>query len=91
MEKVTLSPALPAPRDPEVARAGQAFEALVIERMLKGARVEAMAGALSGGGEWVELADRHRAEAVAKGAPLGVAKLIAEAAARERCPENVDE
>ncbi|WP_448586429.1 hypothetical protein [Thermaurantiacus sp.] len=82
MEPVAFPPAA-APREVEARRVGEAFEALVIERLLKAARPEAT-GLAGGGGLWSDLVDRARAELIAKGSPLGVARLVAEAARPEK-------
>lgn len=77
----------PAPDRAEVREAraaAQAFEALVIRELLKSARAGSLADSpLVGKGEWQDLAERHWADAIASGAPLGLARLLEAAIARE--------
>lgn len=53
-------------------RAGEQFEALLIEQMLKTARPD-NAGV---GNEWRAIAERHMAEALGKASPFGIATLL---------------
>ena len=60
------------------------FEALIIQSLLRSARAARLGDdGLGSGGETVrDLQDRQRAEAIARAAPLGVARLLAREAAR---------
>ncbi|WP_448577670.1 hypothetical protein [Thermaurantiacus sp.] len=75
------SPAVAPPADRgEVKAAAEAFEALVLQEILRSARTQGLSDSpLVAGGEWRDLADRHLAEAMAKGAPLGLARLLGDA------------
>jgi hypothetical protein len=91
MSGVLLSPpvaatAVPAPGPaPRTAdEAGRAFEALVLAELLRSARASAeLMGRSTPGADarWRELAERRAAEALAASSPLGLAALLARAAA----------
>ena len=72
-----------APQRPEAAVARQ-FEALIVESLLRSARAAKLGDdGLGASGDTVhDLQDRQRAEAIARAAPLGVARLLAREAAR---------
>ncbi len=74
------------PATPEAA--GRAFEALVLAQMLKASRHSAEMAGPGGpdaetGAAWRELAEREAARALAATSPLGLAQLLARAAAAE--------
>ena len=80
-----------APRSPaDIAAVAQRFEALIAESLLKSARAAGLGddglGEDSGGsGDHVRaMIDHARAEAIARAAPLGIARLLAAEDAR-RC------
>lgn len=65
------------------ARAGTQFEALLIERLLKGARAAPLGDDLMGdNGPLRDLVDEQRAQMLARAAPLGLARLLAREARR---------
>jgi hypothetical protein len=66
--------------DPKLAKVAQQFEALFVGQMLKSARAAALADdPFEGpaGATFRDFQDEQRAQALAKAAPLGVAKLLA--------------
>lgn len=73
----------PAPASPADARAAaEGFEALVFAQLLKSARAARLSDApLGQGGDWQEIADQALARELARGAPLGLGRLIEAAAA----------
>ncbi len=65
--------------DPRLAKVAQQFEALFVGQMLKSARAAALADdPFEGpaGATFRDFQDEQRAQALAKAAPLGVAKLL---------------
>lgn len=65
------------------AKAGTQFEALLIERMLKGARAAQLGDDLMGdNGQVRDLVDEQRAQILARAAPLGLARLLSREARR---------
>ncbi len=65
--------------DPKLAKVAQQFEALFVGQMLKSARAAALAvDPLEGqaGATFHDFQDEQRAQALAKAAPLGVAKML---------------
>jgi len=66
--------------DPKLAKVAQQFEALFVGQMLKSARAAALADdplESPAGATFRDFQDEQRAQALAKAAPLGVAKLLA--------------
>lgn len=59
-----------------LAKAGTAFEALILEKLLASART----GSASGAGQWHDLANRALAESLADASPLGVKNILKETA-----------
>lgn len=79
------SPAAPSQDLKEAQAAAEAFEALILREMLRSARVQGFADSpLTSEGEWRDLADRHLADAMAKGAPLGLGRLLSKALQKDR-------
>lgn len=79
--------ALPLAAAPDEAalatKAGTQFEALLIERMLKGARAAQLGDDLMGDNDQLrDLVDEQRAQILARAAPLGLARLLAREARR---------
>jgi Rod binding domain-containing protein len=82
-----LAPALPraVDRDAEVARQ---FETIIAETLLRSARAAALgddglgSSDMPGGDNVRAMIDHARAEAIARAAPLGVARLLAAETAR---------
>lgn len=72
-------PTPPAKPDPAIAKVAAQFEALFVAQMLKSARAASLGDDLTGkgGATFTDLADQLRAEALAKQAPLGVARILA--------------
>jgi Rod binding domain-containing protein len=65
------------------AKAGTRFEALLIERLLKGARAAQLGDDLMGdNGQVRDLVDEQRAAMLAEAAPLGLARLLSREAKR---------
>jgi Rod binding domain-containing protein len=58
----------PSPRD--IRAVAEGFEALFVLELLKAARVSGQSG------EWQDLVERHMADAVARGAPFGLAAAL---------------
>lgn len=72
--------AVPATDQKQAKAAAEAFEALILHEILRSARAQSLADSpLTSGGEWRDLADRHLADVMAKGAPLGLARLLGDA------------
>lgn len=83
-----------APRSPaDIAAVAQRFEALIAESLLKSARAaglgddglgeDSITGSGGGSGDHVRgMIDHARAEAIARAAPLGIARLLAAEDAR---------
>lgn len=65
---------------PEAKAVAEAFEALVLQELLRSTRRASLATAIIGeSSEWRDLADRHLASVMAQGAPFGIARLLAPA------------
>lgn len=79
----------------DTAAVAQRFEALIAESLLKSARAAGLGddglGEDSGGsGDHVRaMIDHARAEAIARAAPLGIARLLAAEAARRSAAEAI--
>jgi hypothetical protein len=69
------------PLDPKLAKAAEQFEVLIAERLLKGARAARLGDDLLGQGSdnVRDQIDHARAEAIARAAPIGIARLLAAA------------
>lgn len=75
MDKISAVSPVSAPSSADTAalrQAGQAFEALVLEKLMKTTR-PAISGAE---GEWRTMADRQTAAELARSSPLGLAHLL---------------
>ena len=65
------------------ARVARQFETLIAETLLRSARAASLGddgvgdGLGDGGGNIRDMVDHHRAEAIARAAPLGIARLLA--------------
>ena len=87
-------PAAPARSPADMAAVAQRFEALIAESLLKSARNASLGddglGEDSGGSsDHVRaMIDHARAEAIARAAPLGIARLLAAESARSALPET---
>ena len=87
-------PAAPARSPADMAAVAQRFEALIAESLLKSARTASLGddglGEDSGGSsDHVRaMIDHARAEAIARAAPLGIARLLAAESARSALPET---
>ncbi|MFA7440892.1 MAG: hypothetical protein WCZ66_07955 [Sphingomonadaceae bacterium] len=75
MDKISTVAAAPSAETLALRQAGQAFEALVLEKLMKSAR-PAVSGAE---GEWRSLADRQVAAEISRSSPMGLAHLLEKA------------
>ncbi|MEI6419302.1 MAG: hypothetical protein WCO82_09555 [Sphingomonadales bacterium] len=67
------------PLEPKLAKAAEQFEVLIAERLLKGARAARLGDDLLGANSDMvrDQIDHARAEAIARAAPIGIARLLA--------------
>lgn len=71
-------PAPARPLDPKLAQAAEQFEVMIAERLLKSARAARLGDDLLGGNSDIvrDQIDHARAEAIARAAPIGIARLL---------------
>ena len=65
-----LSEPMSAPERKELEKAGQAFEAMMLEKLLASARPEGKSN------DWRSMADRRFAEMLAETQPLGITRMM---------------
>jgi hypothetical protein len=72
-------PGPPRGLDPALARVAEQFEVMIAERLLNAARAAPLGDDLLGSGGSIvrDQIDHARAEAIARAAPIGIARLLA--------------
>lgn len=80
---VTMPLARPNDDVKAAQKAGEAFEALLVTRLLKTARAAKLGDDMLGNNEQIrDMVDEQRGRAIASAAPLGLAQLLAKEAGK---------